>query len=223
MIVRGVRASLPSAALAGLVLAVTGCDGKGELNCPAGQTACSGVCVDAASARDNCLCGFQCPTGAACTTAGCQCPADQTVCGAACASLSTDPLNCGACGHRCGAGTCSGTPPSCTCNASPILDCGPSASPQCVNGATDSLNCGACGHLCGLGTCGNGICTCAIGPGFIFDCGVAASPQCVDTLTDPNNCGGCGAACSSMQHCSFGFCCGIGLIFCGITCEPVCP
>lgn len=67
MIVRGVRASLPSAALAGLVLAVTGCDGKGELNCPAGQTACSGVCVDAASARDNCLCGFQCPTGAACS------------------------------------------------------------------------------------------------------------------------------------------------------------
>jgi hypothetical protein len=56
-----------------------------------------------------------------------------------CQSLSTDSLNCGACGHQC--------PLS-------ALEC---CSGKCVNTLSDSKNCGGCGRVCD-GSCFLGIC-----------------------------------------------------------------
>ncbi len=58
------------------------------------------------------------------------CASDQTLCQGACASLATDPANCGACGHACGAGQ--------NCAAS-----------TCVFGTAQ--NCGALGRTCATG------------------------------------------------------------------------
>ncbi len=208
------------AVLVGAALAAA-CGSK-EPTCPAGQTLCGGVCVDTTTDPNNChFCSVRCPTGASCVSSLCQCPAGQVPCGGACITLDTNQ-NCGACGHVCdlsgtGAlGTCSGS--ACTCAAAPVLDCGTTASPQCVNGSTDQSNCGVCGHACGLGGCTGGVCTCNTDPG-VLDCGSSVSPQCVNTLTDPNNCGGCGTRCTgSTPICSAGHCCGFGESWCGAAC-----
>lgn len=211
--------------LLGAALAAA-CNGK-EPTCPAGQTACGGVCVDTATDPNNCrFCGVRCPTGASCISSLCQCPAGQQPCGGACITLDTNE-NCGACGHACEIpgsvplGTCGGTPPACTCAAPPVLDCGATASPQCVDGSSDQGNCGVCGHACGLGSCAAGACTCNTNPG-VLDCGSGTSPQCVNTLTDPNNCGGCGTHCgTSTPTCSAGLCCPIAQTNCSGTCRDL--
>ncbi len=66
------------------------------------------------------------------------CASDQALCRGACTSLATDPANCGACGHACGAGQ----------------NCAASA---CVYGTAQ--NCGALGRTCATGErCVSGDC-----------------------------------------------------------------
>lgn len=74
---------------------------------------------------------------------------------AACSmNTQTDPMNCGGCGHICGAvescvmGVCVQS----TCPL-PLSPCGQ----MCVDLANDAMNCGACGHVCAT-YCMNGQC-----------------------------------------------------------------
>src|SRR5512138_2215162 len=73
----------------------------------------------------------------------------QTVCGSSCVDVTTDPFNCGACGHSCGLGTC--TASQCTCSSSPptVMLC-PSnpVNGTCIDTASDVNNCGHCGGVC---------------------------------------------------------------------------
>jgi hypothetical protein len=70
-------------------------------------------------------------------------------------NVVSDPLNCGGCGHACGAGsTCvSG---QCACPTG-TTNCGGGT---CVNTQTDPAHCGNCTTTCGAGqTCSGGLCT----------------------------------------------------------------
>jgi Stigma-specific protein, Stig1 len=78
------------------------CDPSQSLvcSCPAGQTCCSGQCVDLSQDADHCgQCDVACP------------PFDPTIpvipacCGGRCVDLRSDSNNCGTCGQRCMGGT----------------------------------------------------------------------------------------------------------------------
>lgn len=181
---------------------------------------------------------------AVCTTtaAGCgreqaivggSCADGYTQCGQHCVDLSSDPANCGACGHACPAGV------AClagTCEVSGLAD---GAGPSDGAGGGDSSNSdadeftgndgsnadaadalpsdGAQGDAPsadataseGGGGDGSGV-MCDAG---LVDCGGA----CVDTTSDPLNCGACGVVCPS-QICQNSKCVGStpgGIIFIG--------
>ncbi|MEO7035947.1 MAG: hypothetical protein ABI548_18585 [Polyangiaceae bacterium] len=77
----------------------------GVCACPAGQTACNGICLDTQSSNDNCgACNQACATGAVCTAGACGCPTGQTTCSGVCADTSQSDANCGACGQACAMG-----------------------------------------------------------------------------------------------------------------------
>jgi hypothetical protein len=77
-------------------------------------------------------------------------------------AASSDPQNCGLCGHVC---STQGGTPSCvdgvcqiSCDGS-RADCNVDISDGCeVDLTSDSANCGRCGISCGAGTCTNGLC-----------------------------------------------------------------
>ncbi len=76
-----------------------------------------------------------------------------TLCSGECVDTSSDPLNCGACGRVCAAGTTCAAG-VCVCAAG-LINC----SGVCVNVQTDGANCGACANLCGPGElCAAGFC-----------------------------------------------------------------
>ncbi|HSQ63738.1 MAG TPA: hypothetical protein VLM85_11015 [Polyangiaceae bacterium] len=63
-----------------------------------------------------------------------------TCCGTTCVDTTSDPNNCGSCGHGCTGLSC--------CSSS------------CVDTTSDMSNCGSCGNACGSGmTCVNSQCT----------------------------------------------------------------
>jgi hypothetical protein len=114
---------------------------------------------------------------AVCTSGYCAgaCPSGETTCSGApttCVNLSSDPANCGVCGHACvgGQGCNQGT---CVANCGGVLNgssgnCGSDCSGcpgtaacggGCAYTATDVNNCGACGAACVPGqTCTGGSC-----------------------------------------------------------------
>jgi hypothetical protein len=105
--------------------------------------------------------------------------------------LSSDAMNCGACGVRCGAGQtcCDGTCVDLDTNASHCGTCSRSCGAgiaccggACTNTTNDAMHCGACGRACAAGT------AC---------CGGA----CVELGTDSNNCGSCGRSCAGGERC----------------------
>jgi hypothetical protein len=90
-------------------------DGGTGPTCPLDRLACDGGCVPNDST--NCgACGSSCtsPDGgvASCTSVGgayqclLACDTNATKCGSSCADTTTDPHNCGRCGHDCLAGAC---------------------------------------------------------------------------------------------------------------------
>lgn len=87
-----------------------------------------------------------------------------------CASLTTDRLNCGACGNPCGIGvdcrTDTGSP---ACGTGGAGYCGAVSGesicgieyPVCVDTNSDPRNCGYCGNDCGTQSCVSKVCTSA--------------------------------------------------------------
>jgi hypothetical protein len=124
------------------------------------------------------------------------------------AGLSTDPLNCGSCGHVCGTLNAATSP---TCNGTcqfhcttPWAHCSTSAdSNGCdVDINTDSNHCGGCNNQCTGGkVCnGSGVCACAATDTM---CG---GTTCIHLQTDSANCGGCGHVCNGGESCLGGRC-----------------
>ena len=198
------------------------CTSYSSATCCAGsQTCCGGTCTS-------------CPTGGVCSGSSCVCPAGQSNCHGTCKNTTSDPTNCGTCGHVCAAGeTCvSG---ACTCGSHGDCPAGQSCcGGMCVNEQTDTQNCGACGHACSAGQgCCSGTCTNLTTTSNCGTCGTTCSGTtpaccsgaCKDLSNDANNCGQCGHTCSSGQTCQNGTCvtlptCSSGGDFCdfAVTC-----
>jgi hypothetical protein len=157
-------------------------------------------------------------------------------------NVTTDPYNCGICGHACAEGI-SCIEGRCGCPAG-MIECAGS----CVDPRTDDFNCGACDYTCfehpaedqcmpappgstygcGEGTCGH--LKCYSGRA---DCNAdiptlgCASDGCEADLATPENCGGCGIRCGEAEECivdaNGNASCGVrcqkeGLTACGISC-----
>lgn len=126
------------------------------------------------------------------------CPAGAERCGDLCVDLSSNPANCGACGHACGSGeACRSRTCQVSCPGGQA-ECGG----KCFELSNDPRNCGACGKVCATGeVCGNGQCS-ANCPAGQTNCG----GSCADLQTDSKHCGACPTACSDTQECSAGQC-----------------
>jgi hypothetical protein len=146
-----------------------------------------------------------------------------TACGTRCADLTTDRLNCGACGNACASTqVCSGGMCQGSCGTGQT-NCGG----VCTNTAFDPANCGGCGVACGMGfACVMGACRPLEGT----DAGPCNAPSlmcgtsCVDPRSDNLNCGMCGRACAADRTCVMGMCvapCAAGQMRCGTTCTNV--
>ncbi|MBI5516739.1 MAG: hypothetical protein HY909_23345 [Deltaproteobacteria bacterium] len=175
------------------------CDGDGANGCEASL---------AEDARHCGGCGMACrlPNAtAACRAARCErvsCDAGFGDCdGVASNGCETptvkDPMNCGACGVRCGAGTaCSAGACASVCAAGTTFCAG-----RCVTTASDPEHCGRCGARCAAGAnatarCAAGACSLQCGVGF-GDCNGAAGDGCeVDLRAAVAHCGACGGACA---------------------------
>jgi hypothetical protein len=100
----------PRCAIGGSCCGGAECTGSGDgiCACPAGETDCSGVCVDLQTDEPNCgACGRACPAGETCRGGDCQCgdgdtcAVGLTCCNGSCVNLLTDLDNCTECGNVC--------------------------------------------------------------------------------------------------------------------------
>jgi hypothetical protein len=114
--------------------------------------------------------------------------------------VSTDPLNCGDCGHTCMEGL-------------NIYDC---CDGICTDTSSDPNNCGECGAICRPpGECNLYSCMCPTGQAY-------CDGDCVDIQTDPHHCGGCDNDCGEDIPCEAGACiCPDGLAYCDGSCQPM--
>jgi len=159
------------------------CGAEARCNQASAPPSCTKLhCLPATSP---CSDASQCQSGMKCHERACnRCD----ICGNLCSvDFSTDPKNCGECGHVLSPSQlCVDGQPTCP-EARPTL-CGD----ECVDTATDPRHCGACDTPAPAGgTCAG----CAEGK---TDC----SGKCVDLLRDSENCGGCGKACKKPTTCS---------------------
>ena len=142
------------------------------------------------------------------------CTATQTSCAQMCIDLTSDTMNCGACGTSCSTGQiCSAS----KCILDPHLSCDNNfivCSGTCVDAKSDRLNCGSCTHACtGVLTCTAGVCVDPCAPK------TTCTSSCVDLTSDASNCGTCGNACTDNFVCSSGQC----MINCPSTTPDACP
>lgn len=198
----------------------TGVD-TGTASCPAGQTRCSGVCVDLNSDEAHCgRCASPCPAAAnarpLCSAGRCTLvcarsfgDCNSTYADGCEASLSVSP-NCGTCGNLCirFAACVSGT---CTPCGTGTIACGTA----CVNTNTDVNNCGACGFVCPTPPSGLGAARCVAGRCYHSntcdpqraDCDrSAAGDYEVNTDSNSSHCGACGNVCGTGTYCCNGAC-----------------
>jgi hypothetical protein len=196
-------------------------------DCPVGQIACGGRCVDPGS--DPIYCGAStdcagtndgtaCVSGQSCASGTCttSCPAGQIACSGSCVDPTTDRTFCGA------SGDCTGTAAGMTCGAGTACDMGSCsascAAPlsvcdgACVDTRTDATYCGNCTTVCPTpahatavclspGTCSS---TCTSG---FADCNTVAADGCeAPTADDEMNCGRCGNVCLGGSTCTAGRC-----------------
>jgi hypothetical protein len=121
---------------------------------------------------------------------GCCNDVHQLNCSDECVYYLTDPLNCGACGNVCGAGShCSEGTCVTLCPVGTTL-CGDT----CVDLQNDPANCGSCGHACGDNQiCTTGACVTCTPPAQ-----TACDNRCVNVHTDAENCGSCGVNCNAL-------------------------
>jgi hypothetical protein len=130
------------------------------------------------------------------------CTADQILCGESCTAVSTDPGNCGACGHACAAGEwCTGG--TCLCP-----DGRTSCGGVCADLSSDPAHCGGCGTVCDSAlvctTNDAGTTSCA---GACAGTGQTECERaCVDLGTNALHCGACGRSCGSNERCAGGRC-----------------
>lgn len=205
----------------------TGCDAATETD-PTNCGACGAVCPTRANASPVCAAGM-CDSLGACRPGFGDC--NRRALDGCESDLSTDVMNCGACGRpcafrngnaRCVAGVCELV----SCIAA-NLDCDREPSNGCeVDRNTSTLHCGGCGRpcnvpnaapLCTNGTCGINSCV----AGFINCDGNAANGCEINIRTDPMNCGNCGTRCPTGQMCVSGNCfliCPDGQRPCGARC-----
>jgi hypothetical protein len=125
------------------------------------------------------------------------CAAGKTRCLSSCVSLASDPLHCGACGHR-----CDGLTPVCDVGeCRPACTGGLSAcAGACVDLKSDPDHCGDCSVVCTNGTqCNRSACDCLAGQ-------ILCGRRCVDTSNDRSNCGACGRGCPAASVCGGGVC-----------------
>jgi Stigma-specific protein, Stig1 len=106
-------------------------------------------------------------TGRLCGSCGAVvcCATGTTCCNGTCTSLSSDPHNCGACGHVCAAAA-----PYCNqgvCISNPCPGGGMLCGGACIDTNWDALNCGGCNIRCNpQDFCSFGVCE-----GYCFNCG----------------------------------------------------
>ncbi len=103
---------------------------SGSCACPAGQSDCSGTCVNEQTDEGNCsACGVicrgltpychagtcsqcdvdaNCPVGKVCLSGTCGCAAGKSDCSGTCVNTQSDESNCGGCGTTCTAGQACG-------------------------------------------------------------------------------------------------------------------
>ena len=209
------------------------CTGDGD--CVSGYYCNGGACMPKKAASATCSVGTECGNGIcsadghccnsacsggcfSCTTGTCAAknnnPQTNYACGNACLDLTSDPKNCGSCGHDCGGGSCSGGQCLASCSGATPDPCGATL---CTNKLTDKANCGTCGHAC-MAAPSNASNVC-VGGQCDFTCNgglTKCSGACVNTSTDTLNCGGCGKPCAGT--CQSGVCCTGGKTNCGGTC-----
>ncbi len=213
------KACPPGEACVGSVCQVpTTCNGGPP--CSPEDQCCSSGCSDTNSDPDNCgSCGKVCATDQTCAGGTCHspvgcnggpaCPPVDLCCATGCEDTSSDPNNCGGCGHVCAPGqscvesVCQMGP---NCHGEPACTGAQSCCASgCTNTKTDPENCGGCGLPCAPGdTCAGGMCQTMIACG---DGGVCTGTQtccpsgCTDTTGDPLNCGGCDMPCPPDDTC----------------------
>ena len=144
------------------------------------------------------------------------CFTNLTSCLGSCVDLTSDPDNCGSCGHACNTGTTTGQ--KCV-NSSCVQTCG-GGSAICGDACADLLgdpnNCGMCGMKCNSGfVCNDGGCALSCQTGYDKCPNDAGETICINPQTNDYNCGGCfgsgGQVCTSGTRCEAGIC--------SITCQ----
>ncbi len=136
--------------------------GACRFECPTGQIACDGNCIDpaidprfcgASGACSGATRGMSCPAGRVCEAGVCQCPRSYVTCGGSCIDPNTNRAFCGASGDcagpnrgvACPAGQiCIGGTCGSTCGTGAVL-CGG----NCVDPNTNRTFCGARGDCAG--------------------------------------------------------------------------
>ena len=138
------------------------------------------------------------------------CTAPQTSCGNVCVDLTTDGVNCGACGKRCDPDyVCAGGHCILTCTKGLTLcEAGDGGAKDCINLQRDNANCGKCGSACPPGNvCSMGQCGLSCQQGL-----TTCNGTCVNLGSDTANCGKCGTVCPMGDVCSNAVC--------AVSCQP---